>query len=384
MIVEMKMRRSVVALVGVVGLAVLATACGSNAAAPAENMDATPAVVQLAPENVSTAVTAELTSGPFVSGQLTPAREATVRAQTGGALVSLTVDRGRTVQVGQIIGRISARDLNDAMSSAQAAVKSAEAALVVARSDAARTESLVAGGALAARDLEQARNIVTAAEAQVAAARSRETSVRQLLDDTTVRAPISGVVSERPANAGDIVSPGTPLVTIIDPSSMRLEAAVASEQVASVRPGAKVRFRIRGVSAEEFIGTIDRLSPTADPVTRQVTIFVTLPNLGGRLIAGLFAEGRVDAETRRGVIVPLGAVDESGPTPLVTRIRDGKAERVSVTLGLRQSEAELIEITSGIAEGDVVILGAARTLAPGTPVRVVGAIPSTAAMPSGL
>jgi len=384
MIVEMKMRRSVAALVGVVGLAVLATACGSNAAAPAENMDATPAVVQLAPENVSTAVTAELTSGPFVSGQLTPAREATVRAQTGGALVSLTVDRGRTVQVGQIIGRISARDLNDAMSSAQAAVKSAEAALVVARSDAARTESLVAGGALAARDLEQARNMVTAAEAQVAAARSRETSVRQLLDDTTVRAPISGVVSERPANAGDIISPGTPLVTIIDPSSMRLEAAVASEQVASVRPAAKVRFRIRGVSAEEFIGTIDRLSPTADPVTRQVTIFVTLPNLGGRLIAGLFAEGRVDAETRRGVIVPLGAVDESGPTPLVTRIRDGKAERVSVTLGLRQSEAELIEITSGIAEGDVVILGAARTLAPGTPVRVVGAIPSTAAMPSGL
>src|SRR5690606_5341315 len=135
---------------------------------------------------------------------------------------------------------------------------------------------------------------------------------------------------------------------------------------------------------EEFIGTIDRLSPTADPVTRQVTIFVTLPNIGGKLIAGLFAEGRVDAETRRGVIVPLGAVDESGPTPLVTRIRDGKAERVSVTLGLRQSEAELIEVTNGIAEGDVVILGAARTLAPGTPVRVVGVIPTTAAMPSGL
>src|SRR5690606_15376401 len=116
-----------------------------------------------------------------------------------------------------------------------------------------------------------------------------------------------GVVSERPANAGDIVSPGTALVTIIDPSSMRLEAAVASDQVALVRPGAKVRFRIRGVSDEEFIGTIDRLSPTADPVTRQVTIFVTLPNIGGKLIAGLFAEGRVDAETRRGVIVPLGA-----------------------------------------------------------------------------
>jgi membrane fusion protein (multidrug efflux system) len=380
----MSMRRgSIVGVVGVLGLAVLAAACGGDAP-PTAAVDTTPAVVQLAPENVATAVVADLTSGPFVSGQLTPAREATVRAQTGGALVNLTVDRGRAVSAGQIIGRIAARDLDDAMASAQAAVKSAENALTVARSEAARTEALVKGGALAARDLEQARNMVAGAEAQVAAAKAREKSIWQALDDTNVRAPISGVVSDRPANAGDIVAPGTPLVTIIDPSSMRLEAAVSSDQVALVKPGAKVRFRVRGLSADEFTGTIDRLSPSADPVTRQVTIFVTLPNIGGKLIAGLFAEGRVDAETRRGVIVPLGAVDESGPTPLITRIRDGKAERVPVTLGLRQSEAELVEVTAGIAEGDVVILGAARTLAPGTPVKVVGPVSPTAAMPSGL
>lgn len=375
--------RSIVAFVGGLGVAVLATACGGGEAPPVA-VDNAPAVVQLAPENVATAVIADLTSGPFVSGQLTPSREATVRAQTGGSLVSLTVDRGRTVSAGQVIGRIAARDLDDARTSAQAAVKAAENALTVARSEAARTEALVKGGALAARDLEQARNMVAGAEAQLAAAKAREKSSAQALDDTNVRAPISGIVSNRPANAGDIVSPGTPLVTIIDPSSMRLEAAVSSDQIALVKPGAKVQFRVRGLSSDVFTGTIDRLSPSADPVTRQVTIFVTLPNIGGKLIAGLFAEGRVDAQTRRGVIVPLGAVDESGPTALVTRIRDGKAERVPVTLGLRQSEAELVEVLSGIAEGDVVILGAARTLAPGTPVRVVGPVTPTAAMPSGL
>lgn len=376
-------RGSIVAFAGVLGLAVVATACGGDEAPPVA-VDNAPAVVQLAPENVATAAIADLTSGPFVSGQLTPSREATVRAQTGGSLVSLTVDRGRTVSAGQVIGRIAARDLDDARTSAQAAVKAAENALTVARSEAARTEALVKGGALAARDLEQAKNMVAGAEAQLAAAKAREKSSAQALDDTTVRAPISGIVSDRPANAGDIVSPGTPLVTIIDPSSMRLEAAVSSDQIALVKPGAKVQFRVRGLSSDVFTGTIDRLSPSADPVTRQVTIFVTLPNIGGKLIAGLFAEGRVDAETRRGVIVPLGAVDESGPTALVTRIRDGKAERVQVTLGLRQSEAELVEVLSGIAEGDVVILGAARTLAPGTPVRVVGPVTPTAAMPSGL
>lgn len=360
--------------------------CGGNAAPPAGAAAATttPAVVQLAPEHVAIATVADITSGPFVSGQLTPAREATVRAQIGGPLISLTVDRGQSVRQGAVIGRIAARELDDALVSAQVAVKSAENSLTVAKSDAARTESLVKGGALAARDLEQARNLVAGAEAQLAAAKSRETGVRQQLDDTIVKAPITGVVSDRPASAGDILTPGTPIVTIIDPSSMRLEAAVTSDQVSLVRPGATVRFRIRGLSSELVTGTIDRLSPTADPITRQVTIFVTMPNAGGKLIAGLFAEGRVDAETRRGVIVPMGAVDETGPTATVTRIRDGKAERVTVTLGIRQSEAELIEIRSGLTAGDVVILGAAKTLSPGTPVRVVGAIPPTAAFPSGI
>lgn len=370
-------RSSVVACIGLLGAALLTAACGSNEA-PASSVTTTPAVVQLAPENVATATVADLTAGPFVSGQLTPAREATVRAQTGGALVTLNVDRGRNVSAGQIIGRIAARDLEDALASAQAAVKSAENALSVARSEAGRTEVLVQGGALAARDLEQARNSVAAAEAQVAAAKAREKSTWQALDDTNVRAPIGGVVSARPASAGDIVSPGTPLVTIIDPSSMRLEAAVSSDQIASIKPGAKVQFRVRGLSTDVFTGTIDRLSPAADPLTRQVTIFVTLPNIGGKLIAGLFAEGRVSAETRRGVIVPLAAVDESGPSPVITRIRDGKANPVPVTLGLRQSESELVEVLSGIAEGDVVILGAARALAPGTPVTVVGQATSAA------
>ncbi len=367
------MRHSrIVLTAALTAIAATLAACGGASPEATAGAEATPAVVQLAPEQVATASVADITSGPFVSGQLTPARESTVRAQIGGPLVSLTVDRGQAVRANAVIGRIAARDLDDAMASAQVGVKSAENSLTVAKSESARTESLVKGGALAPRDLEQARNMVSSAEAQLAAARAREKAVWQQLDDTIVRAPISGVVSERPASAGDIVSEGTPIVTIIDPSSLRLEAAVTSDQVSLVRPGAKVRFRIRGLANEVVTGTIDRLSPTADPITRQVTIFVTLPNTGGRLISGLFAEGRVDAETRRGVIVPIGAVDETGPTATVTRIRDGKAERVTVTLGIRQSEAELIEVRSGVAEGDVLILGAAKTLAPGTPVRVVG------------
>jgi hypothetical protein len=71
------------------------------------------------------------------------------------------------------------------------------------------------------------------------------------------------------------------------------------------------------------------------------------------------------------VIVPLAALDETGPVPTVTRIREGKAERVAVQLGVRKVETEQIEITGGLAAGDVLVVGSARGVAPGTPVSVV-------------
>ena len=372
------MRRSIIKRV-VPSLAVLAmtwtgTGCGGSSAstpAPAPEAAPPPVSVQLAPENVVTAKTSAISAGPTISGQLTPAREATVRAQVGGSIVALSVDRGEPVDTGTVLARIASRDLNMALESSSVAVKSGESALAVATAELQRTESLVKGGALAARDLEQARNAVSNAEAQLAAARARQTSVTQQIEDTTIKAPFSGVISSRKANLGDVVSPGTELVTIIDPSSMRLEAAVRSDQIQDVTRGATARFTIRGVTGE-FTGTVDRISPSADPITRQVSLFVTVPNRSGKLIAGLFAEGRIETTTRSGVVIPLSAVDETGPSPTVTRIRGGKAERVVVTLGPRTADTEQVEVASGIAEGDVLVVGSSKAITPGTNVKVIG------------
>ena len=360
--------RAVVASL-IVAATIAAAACSGG---PETTASATPAptVLKLAQENVATATTAELSSGPQVSGQLTPAREATVRAQVGGSIVALTVDRGQPVKRGAVIAKIASRDLDAAMAAAEAQIRSADTALSVARTELQRTEVLVKGGALATRELDQAKNAVSNAEAQAAAAKARQNTIWQQIDDTSVRAPFGGLVSERPANLGDVVSPGTAIITIIDPSSMRLEALVPSDAIQQVTPGARVHFTIRG-AAGDFTGSVDRLSATADPVTRQVSIFVTLPNVDGKLIAGLFAEGRVEASKHTGVVVPQSAVDETGPMPTVTRVKNGKAERVPVELGLRQADTERVEITKGLDAGDVVIRGSAKAVAPGTPVEVV-------------
>lgn len=353
---------------GAAVLGLVVAGCGGDDKA-AEAPAAAPPAVQIGAESVSTARLEEIRTGPAISGQLSAATQATVRAEVGGSLLRLTAQEGETVRKGQVLAEISARDLRDAVSSADVAVSSAETALKTTQTEAERTARLVEGGALAQRDLDTSRNAVANAESQLAAARARAASARSQLGDTVVRAPIDGVVSARPANSGDVVSTGTPLYTIIDPSSMRLEASVPSDQIGGLKVGAPVAFSVRGYD-DSFTGTIERISPAADPATRQVPIFVSIPNTGGRLIAGLYAEGRIETTARRALVVPGTAVDTTSASPTITRVVGGKAERVTVTLGLRDRDSERVEVTSGLADGDVVLIGAARGVTPGTPVTI--------------
>lgn len=348
-------------------LLLAAASCGGDTDAPEA---AAPAPVTINRDAVGTAAIVEMQTGPRVSGQLAPGREATARAEVGGSVTSLTVEEGRAVSRGAAVGRIEARDLQASVSSAETGVASAETAMKIATAEAARVASLVKGGAMAQRDLDVANNAVAGARAQLAAARSRLTSARQQLSDTVLRAPLTGVVSAKTANTGDIVAPGAPLFTVIDPSSMRLEASVPSDQIALLRVGAPVEFSVRGYPGQTFSGRIERISPQADPVTRQVAIFVTIPNTGGRLLSGLFAEGRVNAEAHRAITVPLGALDETGSTPTVARVTGNTIERVPVTVGARDNDREIVEITSGLNEGDRVLVGAVKSIAAGTTIEI--------------
>ena len=308
--------------------------------------------------------------GPSISGELKPEKEATVRAEVGGSMVEVAVLEAQAVQQGALLGRIETRTLEDAKLSASSAVRSAENQLSVARREAERTEKLVSAGALAARDLDVVQNTITTAEAQLADAKARLASADRALGDTVIRAPFQGFVSKRTVNAGDVVSPGTELFTIIDPSSMRLEASVPSDDLRALRVGAIVEFTVRGYDTP-FQGRIERIAPQADATTRQVPIYVSIPNVGGRLVAGLFAEGRVVSQSATGVVVPTNAVNTTDAAmPWVLRVTDGKTERVNVTLGLRDPRNELVNVASGLKDGDVLLRGASQGITPGTPVKV--------------
>jgi RND family efflux transporter MFP subunit len=165
---------------------------------------------------------------------------------------------------------------------------------------------------------------------------------------------------------------------------MRLEASVPAEQLSLIHVGVPVNFTVSGYPGRQFVGHIVRVNPTADPTTRQVRIYVSIPNAGRALVGGLFASGRVSTATKMGLVVPATAVDVRGTSPTVTRVKGGKAERVQVQIGLTDKSSETTEILAGLSAGDTLLLGAAQGITPGTPVKVtLPATPATASTTGG-
>ncbi|HET7615241.1 MAG TPA: efflux RND transporter periplasmic adaptor subunit [Gemmatimonadaceae bacterium] len=322
------------------------------------------------PENIAVATTGAIMSGPSLSGTLEPEREAVLRAQVQGSVLQTYADQGQAVSAGTVLARIDASGIQDAYNSARAQVVAARNAADIAARDLARNEKLLAAGAIAERDIEQSRRASIAAQAALEDANSRLASAEKQFRSTTVTAPFGGVVSERPVSAGDIVQPGTSLFTVVDPSSMRLEASVPAEQLSSIRVGVPVTFTVSGYPGREFVGHIVRVNPTADPTTRQVRIYVSIPNAGRTLVGGLFATGRMSTATRTGLVVPTTAVDVRGTAPSVVRVKGGKAEKVQIQIGVTDKASETVEVLSGLQAGDTLLLGAAQGITPGTPVKV--------------
>lgn len=348
-------------------LLVLAACGGKSTGAPAAD---TPPV-QVSSDNVVIVDSALIESGPALSGSLEAERVAQLRAQVGGTLLALYAEKGATVGTGAALALIDTMVIADQARSARSQLRSAEATADIARRNGERAVVLHQAGAIADRDLETARSGVAAADANLADARSRLASAEKQLANATVRSPFRGVVSERPASVGDALQPGSPIMTVVDPSQLKLEASVPSDHLGGLRVGSKVEFTIQGSADKDFMGKITGINPAVDPATRQVRVYISVPNSEKALVAGLFAEGRIAMQSIRALSIPFSAIDQQASTPSVKRVRGGKVESVPVTLGVRDELAELVQVTSGLTRGDTLLTGGVIGTQAGTMLRII-------------
>lgn len=344
--------------------ALLAAGCGSNEAkkpakgAPAASSGAVDEVL-LASTDVAAATRLDLATGVPVSGTLSAGWEARITSPFDDVVEQVLVREGQRVAKGQVLARFRQDIVSTSAASAAAGLKSAAA-------DFERQKNLFAEGAVSQRDVEAAEAALRAAEAEDAAAGKR-------LADATVRAPGAGSVTERHVQSGTRVAAGDPLFVVADTRELEFEASVPSEHVRLVRPGATVRLEVTGFDARTIHGRVARVNAQADPSTRQVKVYVVVPNPESRLVAGLFASGHVlTQEARKVMAVPSAAVRREGDSTFAWVIDGGKLERKAVRTGLRDESRDLIEVLDGLTEGATVVVGPAEGFANGRAVRVTG------------
>lgn len=312
----------------------------------------------LAPTDIAVARRADLAAGVPVSGTLAPGLEARVTSPFDDVLEEVVAREGQRVAKGEVLARFRMTAYEADLASARAALKSAQA-------DHERMQNLFAEGAVSRRDVESAEAAWRAAQAGEAVA-ARRTA------DAIVRAPFAGTIATRSAQTGDRMGGGEPLFVIADTRELEFEATVPSEHVAHVRPGAPVRLTVTGAEGE-IDGRVSRVNATADPATRQVKVYVRVPNAGGRMVGGLFASGQVlTRQSRSALAVPAAAVRGDDGAAWIYVLAQGRLARREVRTGVRDDAHDLVEVLSGIAPGDTVVTGTLAGLTDGQTVRVTG------------
>jgi membrane fusion protein, multidrug efflux system len=329
--------------------------------------------ITLAPTDVATVQSTTIEDGVAITGDLHPSETIDVRARIEGDLMDVYVREGQQVSAGQLLARFEASEQESSRASAEADRAAANAQLANAQWTLDQNQSLFKAGAIAERDLKIAQQALVAARAQVAAADARLRASGNQARDTRVLAPASGVVDKRLVDGGVHLARGAPMFTIVRNQTLELAAAVPARQAAAVRAGQVVHFV---ADARRFEGRVARVSPTVDPATRAVTVYVQVPNPGGTIRGGTFATGRVVSRTLDNVLaIPAAALrqgQEDGK-PFVYRI-DGKTLQVApVQLGVVDEQQGVAQVSEGLKAGDRVVVGNVGTLGRGMQVTIAGA-----------
>lgn len=326
-----------------------------------------------------------------LSGKTVPKAEVAVSPKYGGRLASVEVDLGSVVAAGDVLARQDTKDLDIAILQNQAGSDEAAASAVESRAQYGgdttkaqsdydnalasyeRYQSLYDEGAVSLQDrddkyrammearaaLESLENqqigtdpaVVVSKEAAAEKARRAVEALAQQREDMTIRAPSAGVIGYRKAEAGEWVTAGQKILSIVDNSEVYVDADVAEQDIGVLQEGMPLSVSIDSLG-ETREGRISYISPSMDSDTRSYKVRIVLDNGEGRLLGGMFARTEVTALQRKDTLfVPKEAVgDDNGKKYIFLLDEEGKARKSYVTIGLSNDES--MEILRGAAPGD--------------------------------
>lgn len=289
-------------------------------------------------------------------GTVRSRRTTRVSPRIMGTILEIAVAQGDHVTEGQVLARIDDREVTARQAAAKADLSQAEARLAQAKSAHDRYLELKAKGAATAEQLEQVTADYEAAKAAVAGAEEAVKAASIVVEYAEITAPLSGVVSEKLAEPGDLALPGKPVLTIQDPTDLRLEADVREYLIPDLPVGAKVEVVFGPPLSERFETTIEERAPEADPRTRTFRVKAPLPK-DTKAQPGNFGRLVFPTGERTVLLVPRSAVKRIGQLETV-RVLDAEEDRVRVR-HVRTGDlfGDRVEVLSGLSAGELVLTG---------------------------
>ena len=353
-----------------------------------------------------------------LAGTLMSPDQARVSAEAGGIIRSVLVEIGREVRAGDPLIRIEPRELALAVARAESALRQTRAQLGMhgeldggdaappddeigsvrnaianredARAAADRAKALSGRGLISPVDLQTAETRLKVAEAGYQSAVDNARGQKALLqdrraaydlavkklNDATVRAPISGIVSERLVQVGEFIGERTPVATIVQVDPLKLRTGVQERHAGLIQPGLAVEFRVESFGDQVFRGKVAHVSPAVDQTMRTFTVEAIVENADRRLKPGFFAKGIIlthkDEDVRA---VPDSAVSTFAGVSSVYVIKDGKIVQQNVDLGIRQGN--LWEVLGGLKGDETLASSRLNELATGVRIEVDNSTPGS-------
>jgi len=332
------------------------------------------------------------------SGYVVARRQATVASKITAKMVELDIEEGDHVKAGQIIAKLDDTNIRAALNEAGAQLEFAKAGLAEtqvnltnAQRDYDRQKSLIQGHFVSQAAVDNAQTTVDALRAQLATQRSnvdvvaRAMSIAERnLDDTTVRAPFSGIVTVKAAQPGEMVSPvsagggftRTGIGTIVDMDSLEIQVDVNENFINRVRPDQQATAKLNAYPDWQIPAHVIAVIPTADRSKGTVTVRIALDQTDARILPEMGVRVSFLADSSQepgstpaaGVRLPSGAVQGSGATGTVFIVHGDSLERRAVRLGAGSSDS--VTILSGLAAGERVAVGDFTRLKDGAKIRV--------------
>ncbi len=358
-----------------------ATAQASSAAAEAAKVVAQ--TLELEPSDIVVAQTLTLSQGLPVSGTLKAVNSAMVKARVVGELMDFTLREGDRVQQGQVVARIDPTEYLARQRQAQRQVDAATAQVEVAQKQFDNNQALVDQGFISKTALDTSLSNLNGAKASHLAAVAALDVARKSVDDTVLKAPLSGLIAQRLAQPGERVALDARIVEIVDLNQLEIEAAIPSSDAAAVRIGQSASLTMEG-SQGVVQARVLRINPSVQAGSRSVLIYLGVnhqtESRQPELRQGLFVQGQLATTEMSALAVPVTSVRTDKPQPYVQWIDNGQVRHMTVTLGARgqvgeQNRVAVTGVGAALVEGTQILGASSGAVREGTRVKFTAVKP---------